>query len=133
LPIVDKNFSNLKGDEKPARAISCVGNGDWAFYTGDDGLNLNIGGGTYKTRTNDDKYLLSKPTSTFLKSPLIANPYSNPSYTFPKQSTLPIIAQNRIPNLLIPSLPVVISRLHLMSISRFLFQTRKFGKPVICG
>jgi hypothetical protein len=47
------------------------------------------------------------------ESPLITKPYSNPSYTFPNQSTLPIITQNRIQNLPIPSLPVVNFCLHL--------------------
>ena len=32
--------------------------------------------------------------------------------TFPNQSTLPTILQNHIPKLLIPSLPVVLFRLH---------------------
>ena len=42
-----------------------------------------------------------------------------------------MIIQNHIPNLPIPSLPVVLFRLHL--IHRFSISDTKIGEPVICG
>jgi hypothetical protein len=58
----------------------------------------------------------------------IAKAYSNLSYAFPNQSTLPIIAQNRVPNLPIPSLPVVLSRMYIIPL--FFFRHGKLGNPL---
>jgi hypothetical protein len=70
------------------------------------------------------KYLLSKATSTFLKSLLIAEAYSNPTTHATDKSSLPIISQNRIPNLPMPSLPVV-----PCPYPAFFFRQGKLGNP----
>lgn len=77
-------------------------------------------------------FLLSKQTPALFKTTAIAIPYHDQRMHSIKLM-VPIIAQKRIPNLPIPSLLCVLFHLHLMSVSRFLFQTREIGKPVIWG
>jgi hypothetical protein len=68
----------------------------------------------------------------YQQSPLIAKPYSNPPARSAKPINALINTQNHIPNPTIPSLLLVLTRLHLITIHNpFSFSGTKFGPPVI--
>jgi hypothetical protein len=64
---------------------------------------------------------------------LIAKPYNNPPARSAKPINALINTQNRIPNLPIPSLPIVLFHLHFYIHIPLSFSDTKFGKPIICG